>query len=191
MQDTAAAQSAGPALASGWHTHLGQLSGGQRTLVSLAMLLAVARTGSACGLLLLDEVDAALDEVNQARASGLLKQLAGDRTSACQIMCVTHNYSFQEACDGFVRVTKSPSGHSMPAEQDGAEDRATMAAGAAAAGGKGSRKKGVKLLRGTGPAAKAVRGSSLPGGDSGAAPATANTRAGGNRAKKVRFDVQG
>mgnify|MGYP001807020256 CR=1 FL=1 len=27
------------------------------------MLLAVARTGGACGLLLLDEVDAALDEV--------------------------------------------------------------------------------------------------------------------------------
>jgi ABC-type uncharacterized transport system ATPase component len=66
LQDKAVPTASDPPAAaedSRWHTNLGQLSGGQRTLVSLAMLLAVARTGGACGLLLLDEVDAALDEV--------------------------------------------------------------------------------------------------------------------------------
>jgi hypothetical protein len=41
-------------------------------------------------------------QVNQARASALLHQLAHDRRSACQIMCVTHSYCFQESCDAFV-----------------------------------------------------------------------------------------
>eukprot|EP00955_Chlamydomonas_euryale_P038625 351140-Chlamydomonas_euryale.AAC.45 len=44
-----------------------QLSGGQRTLVSLALLLAAAREGNNSSLLLLDEVDAALDEHNAVR----------------------------------------------------------------------------------------------------------------------------
>jgi hypothetical protein len=52
-----------------WQSDLSPLSGGQRTLVSLALLLAVARAAAAKdsggGLLVLDEVDAALDEHNQ------------------------------------------------------------------------------------------------------------------------------
>jgi energy-coupling factor transporter ATP-binding protein EcfA2 len=141
------------------------------------MLLAVARTGSACGLLLLDEVDAALDEVNQARASALLRQLAHDKASACQILCVTHNFSFQESCDGFVRVAKSAEGHSVPAEQGtggGAEaaNTAAAAASAAAAPGKGgSSKKGGKQGRGLSTGSK---GCGAQGGVAG-------------RAKRVRF----
>jgi chromosome segregation ATPase len=65
--------------------------------VSLAMLLAVARSGSSCGLLLLDEVDAALDEHNQGAAAALLRQLAHDAPSACQVLCATHNAGFQAA----------------------------------------------------------------------------------------------
>ncbi len=45
---------------------LEQLSGGQRTLASLALLLATAQHGNPSSILLLDEVDAALDERNQA-----------------------------------------------------------------------------------------------------------------------------
>ncbi len=59
----------------GWSASLGQLSGGQRSLASLALLLAVARAGRRCSLFLMDEVDAALDEANQvngARASPYL-----------------------------------------------------------------------------------------------------------------------
>jgi energy-coupling factor transporter ATP-binding protein EcfA2 len=133
------------------------------------MLLAVARTGSACGLLLLDEVDAALDEVNQARASALLRQLAHDKVSACQILCVTHNFSFQESCDGFVLVAKSESGHSVPAEQ--AAGGGTAAAATAAAGNGGSSKKGGRQGRGL------VMGAKGRGGQIG----------GVGRAKRVRF----
>jgi ATPase subunit of ABC transporter with duplicated ATPase domains len=99
-----------------WFTSLGQLSGGQQTLVSLAMLLAVARSGNGSSLFLLDEIDAALDEHNQARASALLRQLshAADG-SGCQILCVTHNAAFQSVCDAFVQVVRGPHGSSMPA----------------------------------------------------------------------------
>ena len=48
---------------------LEQLSGGQRSLVSLSLLLAAAQEGSHSSVLLLDEVDAALDENNQVRPS--------------------------------------------------------------------------------------------------------------------------
>lgn len=157
-----------------WQANLGQLSGGQRTLVSLAMLLAVARTGSACGLLLLDEIDAALDEVNQARASALLWQLAHDSTSACQIMCVTHNVTFQERCDGFVRVTKSAAGHSIPAGHSG-EARQE---GAAANEGAGGSKKGAKSRRGTHGNARAGQPAAAEG---------VRKRVGTSRGKKVRF----
>ena len=48
---------------------LEQLSGGQRTLVSLALFLASAWAGSHSSVLLMDEVDAALDEHNQVRGN--------------------------------------------------------------------------------------------------------------------------
>lgn len=103
-----------------WQTSLGQLSGGQRTLVSLAMLLAVARAGNSSRLFLLDEVDAALDEHNQARAAALLKQLANASDGGCQILCVTHNAAFQQVCDAYIQVVRGPRGGTVPA--DGAAD---------------------------------------------------------------------
>lgn len=109
------ASSAGHGSAAGpaeWHTNLAMLSGGQRTLVSMAMLLAVARAGNGSRLILLDEADAALDEHNQARVAALLKQLArGDDQAGCQILCVTHNLAFQQACDAFVRVAEAAAGN--------------------------------------------------------------------------------
>lgn len=201
LEDTTAADAAADAPADSspttaaaatvWHTNLGQLSGGQRTLVSLAMLLAVARTGSSCGLLLLDEVDAALDEVNQARASSLLKQLAHDGASACQILCVTHNSSFQERCDGFLRVTKSAAGHSVPAEtQPGGSSVGGAAAGVggktagrgAAAKGGGTRSKAGGQRGATAAAAAGSKG--------GAAKAAGSGNAGRHRAKRVRFEEE-
>lgn len=60
-----------------WQTDLGSLSGGQRTLISLAALLAAARAAGGGGggaggsaLYILDEADAALDEHNQVRRAG-------------------------------------------------------------------------------------------------------------------------
>lgn len=144
-------------------------------MVSLAMLLAVARAGGTCGLLLLDEVDAALDEVNQARVSALLRQLAHDRASACQVLCVTHNASFQGSCDGFVRVTKSASGHSVPADAPQQQEAAPPAAGGGEAGRRGAKQE-------KGPAGAAARAGLL--GE--------NVAVGGARkAKHVRFSVGG
>jgi hypothetical protein len=119
---------------SGWQSSLQQLSGGQRTLVSLAFLLATGRAGCSSRLLLLDEVDAALDEHNQRRVAELLRQLAngssgceetgpgcraqggkakrklgssstaGDGAS-CQILCISHNAPFQSTCHALLPVS--------------------------------------------------------------------------------------
>ncbi|GIL53602.1 hypothetical protein Vafri_9217 [Volvox africanus] len=100
-----------------WSDELGQLSGGQRTLVSVAMLLGLALAiggGGGGGLFLLDEVDAALDEHNQAAVAALLRYLA-HRGRGCQVLAVTHNAAFQAACEGFVRVTRGSAGTQVEA----------------------------------------------------------------------------
>jgi hypothetical protein len=185
--EDAAATDKGADSDSRWHTNLGQLSGGQRTLVSMAMLLAVARTGSVCGLLLLDEVDAALDEVNQSRASALLRQLAHDKASACQVLCVTHNASFQESCDGFVRVTKSASGHSVPAEPGGDAQVTNPAAAAGAAAGGRAGGAGQKDQAGGRKGGKQGRAAAAARAQGVLTKAGPSRRAAGGGAKRVRF----
>jgi ABC-type Mn2+/Zn2+ transport system ATPase subunit len=103
----------------------------------MAMLLAVARAGNGSRLILLDEADAALDEQNQARVAALLQQLArADDQAGCQILCVTHNAAFQQACDAFVRVAEAAAGSG--------QRPAVLAAGVAAAdtarGAKGAKR---------------------------------------------------
>ncbi len=57
-----------------------------------------ACAGAGQRVLLLDEVDAALDEPNQARVAALLRQLAGGAGAASrQVLAVTHNAAFQAA----------------------------------------------------------------------------------------------
>jgi chromosome segregation protein len=73
-------------------TSLRLLSGGERSLSGLALVLALAagdrEEGKGPGrLLILDEVDAALDEGNAARLAILLRDLEQSQ----QILCVTHN----------------------------------------------------------------------------------------------------
>jgi ABC-type transport system involved in cytochrome bd biosynthesis fused ATPase/permease subunit len=136
-----------------WQTSLSMLSGGQRTLVSLAMLLAVSRAGNSSGLFLLDEVDAALDEHNTARAAALLKQLAhaDDGGRGCQILCVTHNAAFQHVCDGFVQVDaagRSTGGDAAPAAAGaGRAAAAKKGRAGAVAGGSNSSKPAAKKVR--------------------------------------------
>lgn len=67
---------------------LGLLSGGERSLAGLSLVLSLADGNGGEGrLLILDEVDAALDEANAARLALLLRELQRDH----QILCVTHN----------------------------------------------------------------------------------------------------
>ncbi|DBB18125.1 TPA: hypothetical protein ACH3X3_003102 [Trebouxia sp. C0006] len=93
----------------GWQSDLGRLSGGERTLVSLALILAAATAGAKSSLFLMDEVDAALDENNQALVATLIKEIMA-QSGGCQIMCVTHNLAFQQICSSIIQVAKDKHG---------------------------------------------------------------------------------
>ena len=84
---------------------LSSLSGGEKSLVAIAVLFALASI-SPPPFLILDEVDAALDEKNSQRFADLLKTL-GNKT---QFVIVTHNRSVMEAADVLYGVTMGDDG---------------------------------------------------------------------------------
>jgi len=79
---------------------LAMLSGGERALTAVALLLAMleVRPVPFC---VLDEVDAALDEANIERFSSALRSLAED----IQFVVITHNRGTIEAADALYGVT--------------------------------------------------------------------------------------
>jgi len=83
------------------------LSGGERSLVSIAALFAFISV-SPPPFLVLDEVDAALDEKNARRFSDILKEFE----KKTQFIIVTHNRSTMEAADVLYGVTMSSDGTS-------------------------------------------------------------------------------
>ncbi len=83
------------------------LSGGERSLVSIAALFALISV-SPPPFLVLDEVDAALDEQNARRFGELLANFA----KKTQFIIVTHNRATMEAADVLYGVTMSPDGTS-------------------------------------------------------------------------------
>jgi len=86
---------------------LEMLSGGERSLVSIAALFALISV-SPPPFLVLDEVDAALDENNARRFSQILK----DFSPKTQFVIVTHNRVTMEVADVLYGVTMSPDGTS-------------------------------------------------------------------------------
>lgn len=84
---------------------LAALSGGERSLVSLAALFALISV-SPPPFLVLDEIDAPLDEANAKRFSALLK----DFSSKTQFVIVTHNRSTMEAADVLYGITMGEDG---------------------------------------------------------------------------------
>jgi len=78
------------------------LSGGEKSLTSLAFLFALFRY-KPTPFCLLDEVDAALDEVNLARFLELMKKLKTET----QFIIVTHNYKTMEVADYIYGTTMS------------------------------------------------------------------------------------
>ena len=86
---------------------LALLSGGERSLAALAFLFAVFRSQD-CPFYVLDEVDAALDDVNLHRFLRLLEDLG---TSA-QLILVTHQKPTMEIADSLYGVTMRPGGAS-------------------------------------------------------------------------------
>jgi chromosome segregation protein len=81
------------------------LSGGERTLTAVALLLAIFRSRPS-PFCLLDEVDAALDEANTARLAGVLREFL-DRS---QFIVVTHKKRTMAIADVLYGVTMQESG---------------------------------------------------------------------------------
>jgi chromosome segregation protein len=89
------------------------LSGGERTLTALALLLAVfqSRPSPFC---LLDEVDAALDDANVERFTNVLQDFVG----TTQFLVVTHNRITRSRCQRLFGVTMRKRGVSMVVSVD-------------------------------------------------------------------------
>ncbi|HUP68275.1 MAG TPA: chromosome segregation protein SMC [Acidimicrobiales bacterium] len=86
---------------------LSLLSGGERSLAALAFLFAVFRSRPS-PFYLMDEVEAALDDVNLHRFIDLLHEFRGD----AQLLVVTHQKRTMEAADCLYGVTMQPGGSS-------------------------------------------------------------------------------
>lgn len=79
---------------------LGALSGGERVMVALALIFAMLRVHPS-PFCVFDEVEAALDEANTRKVTGILHELA----AGSQIIIITHNKATMEACDVLFGVT--------------------------------------------------------------------------------------
>lgn len=88
-------------------TGLEMLSGGERSLVSIAALFSLIAV-SPPPFLVLDEIDAALDESNSRRFSNLVKEFS----KKTQFLIATHNRATMEVADVLYGVTMSDDGSS-------------------------------------------------------------------------------
>ena len=96
---------------------LSLLSGGERSLVALAYLFAVFRSRPS-PFYLMDEVEAALDDVNLQRFLGLVHEFRGE----AQLIIVSHQKRTMEAADALYGVTMAPGGSSKVVSQKVARD---------------------------------------------------------------------
>ncbi|TMD98079.1 MAG: hypothetical protein E6I76_05200 [Chloroflexi bacterium] len=83
------------------------LSGGERALTALALILAVQQVNPS-PFCVFDEVDAPLDDPNVVRFTRLLRRLAASQ----QFLVVTHNQATMAAADVLYGVTSNPDGTS-------------------------------------------------------------------------------
>jgi chromosome segregation protein len=86
-------------------TPISMLSGGEKSLTAIALVMALFRAnpGPFC---LLDEADAALDEKNVERYAGLVREFASDT----QFIVITHNKRTMAVCDALYGVTMEQRG---------------------------------------------------------------------------------
>ncbi len=91
---------------------LSLLSGGERSLVALAFLFAVFRSRPS-PFYLMDEVEAALDDVNLHRFLGLVHEFREE----AQLIIVSHQKRTMEAADALYGVTMAPGGSSKVVSQ--------------------------------------------------------------------------
>ena len=88
------------------------LSGGERSMVALAFLFAVFRSRPS-PFYLMDEVEAALDDVNLHRFLGLIHEFRDE----AQLIVVSHQKRTMEAADALYGVTMAPGGSSQVVSQ--------------------------------------------------------------------------
>ncbi len=98
------------------NTGVQQLSGGEKTLAALALILAIFRLNPA-PFCILDEVDAPLDDANILRFVQLVREIC----EQVQIICVTHNKITMEDAQHLIGVTMVERGVSRVVSVDIAE----------------------------------------------------------------------
>ncbi len=84
---------------------ISQLSGGEKTLTAVALLMSIFRSKPSC-FCILDEVDAALDESNVARFGNVVREF----TSFSRFIVITHNKRTMQICDHMYGVTQRERG---------------------------------------------------------------------------------
>jgi len=84
--------------------HMGLLSGGEKALAAMALLFAIYLIKPS-PFIIMDEVDAPLDEANTDRFRGLLREI----NKSSQIIMVTHNRSAMEVAERLYGVTMDES----------------------------------------------------------------------------------
>lgn len=92
---------------------LSLLSGGERSLVSIALLFALAHVNPP-PFLVLDETDAALDEANSRRYGAMVRYVA----QTTQLVVVTHNRETMSQADVLFGITMNQSGVSQMVHVD-------------------------------------------------------------------------
>ena len=84
---------------------ISQLSGGEKTLTAVALLMAIFRSKPSC-FCVLDEVDAALDENNVLRFGNVVRQF----TDRSHFIVITHNKRTMQQADRLYGVTMQEKG---------------------------------------------------------------------------------
>ena len=84
---------------------ISQLSGGEKTMTAVALLLSIFRSKPSC-FCILDEVDAALDEANVGRYVEVVRQY----TDQSHFIVITHNKRTMQAMDRLYGVTMQERG---------------------------------------------------------------------------------
>jgi chromosome segregation protein len=98
-----------------------QLSGGERSLVSIALLFAMSRVAPP-PFVILDETDAALDEANSRRYGDMIEKLA----ERSQLVLITHNRETMSRAGALYGVTAGSVGSTLLSVKF--DDAAAMAA---------------------------------------------------------------